>query len=147
MAILFSKNINKQNLCIDESYVDPNGRWIKLIIRINEKRFRLLCVYAPNNEAARVKFFVDLQAIVQDDIDAEIIMGGDFNCTMNSIEDRYNCSSKNDVGQVDLHYLCNLFDLEDIWRRRHPDTQEFTWFGRDKKSRLDFWLTSCQLYD
>ena len=64
---------------------------------------------------------------------------------MNSYEDRINCTGNNDLGQIDLHYLNQVMDLEDIWRRRFPDKNEFTWYGKGKASRIDFWLTSISL--
>ena len=126
-------------------FIDPNGRCVKLILNINDRKYRLISTYAPNNEAERVKFFGDIQHLCNDNIDAESIFGGDFNCTMNSIKDRYNCSGKNDVGQIDLHHLTDTFDLEDVWRRRYPNENEFTWKGQNKMSRIDFWLTSLSL--
>ena len=64
---------------------------------------------------------------------------------MNSSLDRFNCSDKNDLGQIDLHHLSNALDIEDVWRRRYPDNREYTWDGRNKMSRIDFWLTSKSL--
>ena len=145
VAILLSKNIGKRDIRISDVFIDPNGRSVKLILHINDKKYRLINIYAPNNEAERVKFFVNLHDFFNDNIDAETIIGGDFNCTMDSDNDRQNCSVKNDVGQVDLHYLSNMFDLEDVWRRRFPDNKEYTWQGRDRMSRIDYWLTSTSL--
>ena len=102
-------------------------------------------IFSPNNKCERVKFFIELQHLLDDGIDAEIIMGGDFNCTMQSEEDRYNCSGKNDVDQIDIRHLSNLYSLEDIWRRRYPAKREYTWEGGGKMSRIDFWLTSISL--
>ena len=39
----------------------------------------------------------------------------------------------------------NAFELEDVWRRRNPDHLSYTWEGRGKKSRIDFWLISKSL--
>ena len=145
VAILFNKNMTERNIKITDVVIDPNGRSVKLDLHMNDRKYRLINIYAPNNEAERVKFFLNLHDYFTDNADAETIIGGDFNCTMNSDNDRQNCSCKNDVGQVDLSYLSNVFDLEDVWRRRHPDKKEYTWHGRDKKSRIDYWLTSISL--
>ena len=145
VAVLFNTNLLSDQMSITNLVTDPNGRSIKMILNIGTNKYRLLNIYAPNNECERVKFFIELQYLLDDDIDAEIIMGGDFNCTMQSEEDRYNCSSKNDVGQIDLRHLSNLYSLEDTWRRRYPAKREYTWEGRGKMSRIDFWLTSISL--
>ena len=145
VSILLNKKSFGATIKISNSIIDANGRTIKSILHVNEQKFRLLNVYAPNNEAERVKFFISLQYLLNDDIDAENILGGDFNCVMNSDEDRNNCNGKNDVGQIDLHYLTNVCELEDIWRRRYPNKSDYTWKGRGRESRNDFWLTSLSL--
>ena len=54
--------------------------------------------------------------------------------------DRKNCSSNYDAGQSDVKYLMDIFELEDVWRRRYHDERCFTWEGRGKQSRIDYWL-------
>ena len=36
------------------------------------------------------------------DENVETIIGGDYNCTLNNAIDRYNCTTKIDIGQIDL---------------------------------------------
>ena len=36
-------------------------------------------------------------------------------------------------------------NLEDVWRRRNPNTKNFTWCRGNKKSRIDYWLVSKTL--
>ena len=48
-----------------------------------------------------------------------------------------------------LHKLMHNFDMVDIWRLKHPDTNRFTRrektrFGF-KQSRIDYFLLSCHL--
>ena len=45
----------------------------------------------------------------------ETIIGGDYNCVLNSELDRKNCSSNYDAGQRDAKYLMDIFELEDVW--------------------------------
>ena len=78
----------------------------------------------------------------------KIIIGGDFNVTLDSDVDCAggNPSNKNSIKNI--RDICLDFDLVDIWRIRNPDTKRFTW--RQKKPliqrRLDYWLISdvCQ---
>ena len=149
VAILFNDKLRENHPDMKVSHIsnDSRGRFIKCILTINECKFRILVVYAPNNPLERIQFFIDLLEVLNDGIeDAENICGGDWNCTMDTILDRLNCISKhNDSGQTNLNYLCNIFDLEDIWRRRYPLNREYTWTGKGKFSRIDFWLTSRSL--
>ena len=149
VAILISDNFRMKYPDMKISHVsnDSRGRFIKCILTVNECKFRILVVYAPNNPLERIQFFLDLAEIIKDGVeDAENIGGGDWNCTMNTLLDRLNCVSKhNDSGRSNLNYLCNLFDLEDIWRRRYPTEREYSWTGKGKYSRIDYWLTSRSL--
>ena len=148
VAILFHPKLREIGIDIDISDVllDSNGRYIKLILKTGNCIFRVMNIYAPNNERDRVNFFLKLHDILKDNIsDAENINGGDWNCVMDSESDRLNCLTSQDVGQIDLKYLSEVYDLEDIWRRRNPDKNEYTWQGRGKMSRIDMFLTSKSL--
>ena len=57
---------------------DSRGRFIKCILTINDCKFRILVVYAPNNPLERIQFFLDLAEVLNDGVeDAENICGGD----------------------------------------------------------------------
>ena len=82
------------------------------------------------------------------DKENKIIIGGDFNVTLDS---NFDCASGNPSNKdsiKNIQDICLDFDLVDIWRIRNPDTKRFTW--RQKKlfiqRRLDYWLISdvCQ---
>ena len=91
-------------------------------------------------------FFDDISVLLSNnDESVEIIIGGDYNCTLNNAIDRYNCTSNIDIGQIDLKNVMGNFDLADIWRRRNPDVKQFSWEGRGKKSRIDYFLVSKSL--
>ena len=86
--------------------------------------------------------------IKHDPYDVETLMGGDYNCTLDSLFDRLNCiSDQNDKGRVALRHLMRSLGLEDIWRIRNSDSKKYTWFGPDKASRIDYWLSSTSLYN
>jgi len=42
----------------------------------------------------------------------------------------------------EIERLINLYELSDIWRRRNPDIERFTWRNKSRKIqvRLDFFL-------
>ena len=147
VAILISDEFRRAHPSLKISHVkiDPNGRYIKCIMSFENLKFRLLGVYAPNNPLERITFFNGLRDILDDGIDAENVFGGDWNCALNPLIDRYNCIKSNDLGNYDLNLLCDILDIEDIWRRRNPDKREYSWSGRGKKSRIDFCLTSISL--
>lgn len=147
VAILINEAFRQNNptFTISNKMIDSNGRFVKCILTVNGCHYRLISIYAPNKPLERVKFFSDCHVLFDDGIDAENILGGDWNCALNPLIDRYNCVGTNDIGQRDLQHLNDLFDLEDVWRRRNPENKEYTWHGRGKKSRIDYWLTSVSL--
>ncbi len=58
--------------------------------------------------------------------DAHILLGGDFNITLDNVIDRWppgSCTNMN----VKLNMLMQRFDLIDAWRVKHPHTRAFTW--------------------
>ena len=74
-----------------------------------------------------------------------LLVGGDFNCVMNNAIDRTNRNVNIDVGQIELKNMNKTLNIEDIWRRHHPDKLQYTWDGGDNrtnKSRIDYWLVS-----
>lgn len=145
VGILFSDHMLDRGFQISDVDIDPNGRFINLMMELNENKYRLLNIYAPNNGLERARFFLNLHDLMCDDQEAENICGGDFNCTLDSIMDRLNCNNNTDIGQIDIKHIMDTFQLEDIWRRRYPHNREFTWEGQGRKSRIDLWLTSASL--
>ena len=149
VAILINESFREKypNMTITNKDIDPNGRYIKLIITINNLKYRLLGIYAPPNGLERVLFFQNLKKVIDDGIyDAENIVGGDYNCTHDENLDRLNCvGTNNDMGRIDLQFLMKIFHLEDFWRRHNPNKKEYTWCGQGKLSRIDYWLTSISL--
>ena len=147
VAILINDDFRRAHPSLKISHVkiDPHGRYIKCIMSFDNLNFRILGVYAPNNPLERVAFFGSLYGILDDGIEAENVYGGDWNCALNPLIDRYNCVKPNDLGNYDLSLLCDILDIEDIWRRRNPEKREYSWSGRGKRSRIDFCLASISL--
>ena len=141
VAVLFNFDFEYD---IESLVIDKDGRYIHFVLVIDNHRYKLVNIYAPNNERHRVKFFQDMNNWV--DIDEYNLVGGDYNCTQMSNIDRHDCSGKNnDGGQSDLKNFMSNKNLEDIWRRRNPNTKSFTWCRGNKKSRIDYWLISKTL--
>ncbi len=140
VSVLFNRNVKYD---IRNKIVDPNGRYIVFDLFFGQQSYRFINIYAPNSEYERVCFFNNMINWI--DPDKETFIAGDYNCVLNSDIDRMNCTGKNDVGQVDLKNIMNMFNLEDVFRRRWPDKKCFSWRCGDKASRLDYWLISESL--
>ena len=139
VAILF----NKYKYVTENVSIDSNGRYIHCDLIVGENRYKMINIYAPNDEYERVQFINRLNSWIDPEI--ESVIGGDFNCTLNSNYDRKNCTASRDIGQIDLYRMMHEQDLEDVWRRRFPDKLHFSWNRGNKYSRIDYWLVSKSL--
>lgn len=74
-----------------------------------------------------------------------ILLGGDFNQTLNNNLDR--SPPRQSDSSSCLCGLISRFGLIDIWREKHPHALQFTWSNNSGslRSRIDFWLISDSL--
>ena len=121
--MLFREN---QTFEISNEVIDSNGRCVVFEITINNTKYRIINIYAPTQECERVKFFNEMNDFMTDNNDAETVIGGDYNCTLNNEADRYNCASTIDIGQIDLKYFMENYDREDVWRRRNANKRQYS---------------------
>ena len=116
---------------------DPKGRFVSF--KSTPSNDRVLCVYAPSGYSTRKqldrgRFFEGLQNYMENKNkgnENKIILE-DFNCTMDKIDrDSENktqilwCSSSYALSKLILDN-----GLEDLWRRKNPDSSEFTCYHR-----------------
>ena len=140
VAILFNRSRKYE---IENVSIDTNGRYIHCNITADNNSYKIINIYAPNDAYDRVRFINGIDAWI--DSEEEVIIGGDFNCALDTIKDRKNCTGSRDLGQIDLNRLMTHYDLEDVWRRRFPDELKYSWNRGDKFSRIDYWLVSKSL--
>ena len=143
--------INPKIKCkVEKKICDKNGRYIVLDIALADTRIVLVNIYAPNDVNQQVSFFKELQEQLQEFSEETIIIGGDFNCTLSEKDKKGgNPSNRKHTVVEEINKLCNLYDLNDIWRSLNPDTEEYTWRNKSFKiqCRLDFFLISKKLND
>ena len=70
------------NIKVEKFHLDPEGRLIYIDINYNNVQFRIVNIYAPNNDDDRIEFFDDLYPILL--CNKHLILGGDFNCVLNT---------------------------------------------------------------
>ena len=111
-------------------------------------------IYAPNSPNERVAFFKSLHKKVKqlkESENAELLIGGDFNCAFNfkidRRQDKKSCEKKDDSGKTEIVNLMNELNLEDVWRRRNPQLKRYSYFKPNSKtaSRIDYWLSEKTL--
>ena len=115
--------------------LDIEGRLIIMEAEVQGSLFLFVNIYAPNKVQDQRRFFEDLNQNIEGFVvnkEHRIIVGGDFNVTLDS---DFDCSGgksfrKDSVKQI--QDVCLDFDLVDIWRIRNPESKRFTW--RQKQS-------------
>ena len=123
VAILIKKTLNHK---IVATRKDKEGRILILEICINEKKYIIANIYAPNKDTP--EFFEELYTLLGDFDNNNVIIAGDFNLVLNVRLDKRG-------GRATTHekcrkYLLNMMedlDLHDVWRRDHPKSFGYTW--------------------
>ena len=126
--------------------MDPEGRFITVDIKTQDKIITLQNIYAPNNDDR--DFFKNVFHNLSTFECEHIVLGGDFNLVQNIQTDKKGGNNITHFKSLEeIEMLKENMDLTDIWRDLHPNTQRFTW-RRNKPEihcRLDFFLISSSL--
>ena len=143
VCILFNNNFAFEIL---KYYSDPEGRFITVDIKTQDKIITLQNIYAPNNDDR--DFFKNVFNNLSTFECEHIVLGGDFNLVQNISKDKKGGNQTTHFKSLEeIEMLKENMDLTDIWRDLHPSTQRFTW-RRNKPEihcRLDFFLISSSL--
>ena len=130
---------------VEKLISDKQGRVIILKVSFDEKTIVLVNIYAPNDVVQQVNFFQKLNKQLEEFAQDTIIIGGDFNCALTS-KDKSGGNPVSIKSPVikEINTLCDLYNLDDLWRNLNPDKQSFTW--RTKiQCRLDYFFVSQEL--
>lgn len=141
VAVLFSSTSGVLDLPDAPTMVDSDGRVLRVDFSIAGLHFSLVNVYAPNRD--RASFFASLSQFLPQG--RSVLLGGDFNCILDSRRDQSNSSVSRLEGSAVLQQLMHDFHLADAWRVKHPSLLEFTHVAtadRSSAARLDRWLVS-----
>jgi len=137
VAILFSPSVSSQPDMVE---VVP-GRILRADIALGDVHFSFFNVYAPNIGQERIMFFKILyNALSQCPQENIIVLGGDFNCTVNPYMDR-NHDEPHPPSADSLKKLLNDHYLVDLWREAYPGVRQYSWLKANSNNmsgaRLD----------
>ena len=144
VAILFSKKFSLST----EIIRDINGRFIICKQKVGDHSICVANLYAPNRDD--ITFFADVFRHI-DSLECDfVIIGGDFNLTLDEKLDQSRHTSYHPESTGYILQQIEELDLIDVWRHRNTDTKKFTWSKFDRKlhtlswSRIDmFLISSC----
>lgn len=143
VCILFNNNFPFEIL---KYFSDPEGRFITVDIKTEDKIITLQNIYAPNNDDRN--FFKSVFSNLSTFECEHLILGEDFNLVQNIQKDKKRGNHTTYFKSLEeIEMFKENMDLTDIWRDLHPNIQRFTW-RRNKPEihcRLDFFLISSSL--
>ena len=150
VAILFRKGVD---CVIHTKILDPLGHYIILKAAIKDKIYILINIYAPNKDKDITRFFNNLLITLQNENlneEENIIVGGDFNCPLNTLFDKKGgimIPRRSVVASIGC--IQSELDLVDTWRLKNPSTKSYTWSRKSPNifCPLDYWLISNNLHD
>ena len=127
--------------------IDPEGRYIMQDAIIQDSRYCLLNIYAPNKCSEQIQFFQNISEEIKTltaECDSPTIVGGDFNVILDEVLDGRGGNQKRKESAKYVEELCVEHDLIDIWRIRNPSEARFTWRQKTPiiQRQLDYWLVS-----
>uniref|UniRef100_A0A803JJM6 exodeoxyribonuclease III n=1 Tax=Xenopus tropicalis TaxID=8364 RepID=A0A803JJM6_XENTR len=128
-----------------ETLTDKEGRFLIVKGKLAELKCTIANVYVPNQ--GQIIFLRQFLEILENFAEGLIILGGDFNLTLNPLIDtsslRTNISYR---GLKEIKKLLAEQRLIDIWRTKNPKKRDFTHFSKTNNvySRIDYIFISQQ---
>ena len=117
----------RPSLTLLNSWNDSDGRFLQCEFSFCTKLFCVCCIYGPNRNPARDRFFDDLHHRIDPSIPT--VLAGDINTVFDRGLDHFG-SDPSDLSRESSSSLLNLFDsccVIDIWRYLQPTVSVFTW--------------------
>jgi len=150
ILIAFSENFEFKLL---QNLSDNEGRILLVSIEHNNRKFLLVNIYNDNVEQKQVillKKVTEMMGNIDDILDHEIIMGGDWNFIFDKKFDAEGGSPLLKLSSIaEVTKIVEQFDLCDIFRVRYPDKKRFSFRQPNprRSRRLDYFFISNSLQD
>lgn len=121
---------------ISKFHLDIDGRLVYIDIAYNNIQYRVVNIYAPNDESERILFFEDIYPLLL--CNKHLILGGDFNCVLNTKLDKIGGNPNyGTIGSKSLRNIISDFQLIDCYRYLYPNVINTTWTSTNVACRLD----------
>lgn len=129
---------------------DQDGRFLLLDISTDSSSYSLGTVYAPTQDRPRdqATFLDHLEQALDELVNTDVVLGGDFNCVLSPELDKNSSSSASQASDAYRQRLKAIMEersLCDAWRDRFQRKKRFTFRRGPYASRLDLFLVSSHL--
>ena len=116
----------KYDIEVEKLERDNHGRLIILDTKMNDTNLVLVNLYAPNDLSQQVQFFDRITDKLSKYADENIIIGGDFNCSLTHLDKVGGKPVENKKYVIDkISNLINLYSMHDVWREKNPSEKQF----------------------
>ena len=126
--------------------LDTNGRYIILRLKTpGETIFNIVNIYAPTDYREQINFIESFTKKIISLTDlSNLIIAGDWNATLNSIDKQGGLVWKETKYRNSLVYFMKAANLVDTYRKIHSNNRTYTYESKPLKlkSRIDFFLIS-----
>ncbi len=142
-AILIHKDIPFQ---AKEVITDTNGRFVIVSGQLLASLVIMVNIYAPNYDDA--SFFDKLFSTIPSDNNYNLIIGGDFNCVLNTILDRSSNKPQSLTKSArTINDFISQYGVSDIWRFKFDNKKVFSFFydAHHTYTRIDYFLLDNRL--
>lgn len=142
VIILIHKNLP---LVVTDTYKDTEGRIILAKGTLYGEIILLGSIYSPNVNDDDFSALLFDQLVEMDS--SNILIGGDFNCSLCPFLDRSPAQNTQSKSARSLNNTLEEIGLVDIWRHLNPSTQSFTFHSlpHSSMSRIDYIFISRHL--
>lgn len=116
---------------------DPQGRFLILLCTINNVKYTLLNIYAPNTQ--QMSFIRKTVRKAQENKQGHLLLCGDFNLVIDIHMDTTSAAKRRDSP---LKQFLTSQDLFDVWRCHQGSEKDYTYFSSHHKSysRIDMFI-------
>ena len=145
VAIMLKRNFEYK---ANSMKVDNNGNFISVLLTINDLRFRLINIYAPNSDSPDFFEFVKQQIELSEH--DHCIMCGDFNLILDRLKDSSNYRHLNNPrARNTVLEIMNTLGFFDAFRYENNDLVRYTLRRKNpfRQARLDYFIISDNLKD
>jgi hypothetical protein len=138
---------DKISTTISKYIADPNGRYIILEGKFDDKQLTLINTYLPTQDKPKEQCRVIDEIIphITENIH-KTIWGGDFNVYMEPDKDHYKHNKNRPKSEtvIKIEEILEQWNMCDIFRIQNPDSISNTWRCNShkglKQSKLDYWF-------
>ncbi|XP_057211320.1 uncharacterized protein LOC130567328 [Triplophysa rosa] len=137
VAILIKNSIFEESSYPTDLWLDADGCYIVVKCTLKGQLFTLVSVY---NCQSNIEPLMKLRSVLEKHAEGILLLGGDFNVPLNPYLDRTSTkrNKHHSLLRPVVKEFMTSFHLVDVWRRRYPTENKYSYKQKNVESRLDY---------